>query len=248
MDLAISTTLDLIIVAILVVAVVLGVRRGLVQSIISLVGSIVALICALVFSASVGAYVDANYVNAPMRAWVIDQLSASAETVSATDLDLDDLFENRPGFFTDTCDFLGVDVEEMEASYEAMKADGVEAAKSAIITEMVDPLSALISRVLAFAVIFLAAMLCIVIISLFSKALKTLPIVRKLDQLLGGILGAITGILICFIVVAIISTGSKYVLRDRTPAELEEIKNKTVIYEIFYDLDPLTRLFENSAK
>ncbi len=247
MDLAISTTLDLIIVAILAISIFLGIRRGLIQSIISLVGSIVALVLALIFSANLGVYIDANYVNAPMRSWTIDQLTASAETVSATELDFDDLFANQPEFFTETCDFLGVDVNEMAKSYESLKTEGVEHAKSAIITEMVDPLSALISRVLAFAVIFLAAMIAIVVISLFSKFLTNLPIIRKMDKLGGGLLGVITGILISFIVVAIISTGSKYVLRDRSPAELEEIKNKTVVYKVFCDLDPLTQLFETKA-
>ncbi len=247
MDLAISTTLDLVIVAILAISIFLGIRRGLIRSIISLVGSIVALVLALIFSANLGGYIDAHYINAPMRSWVIDQLSASVETVSATELDFDDLFENQPEFFTETCDFLGVDVNEMAASYEKMKSDGVEHAKSAIITEMVDPLSALISRVIAFAVIFLAAMVGIVVISMFSKFLNGLPIIRKMDKLGGGLLGVVTGILISFIVVAILSTGSKYVLRDRSPAELESIKNKTVVYKIFHDLDPLTQLFETKA-
>jgi uncharacterized membrane protein required for colicin V production len=76
MDLAISTTLDLVIVAILAISIILGVRRGLIRSIISLFGSIIALILALIFSSGLGVYVDANYVNAPMRSWVINQLSA----------------------------------------------------------------------------------------------------------------------------------------------------------------------------
>lgn len=248
MDLAISTTLDLIIIAILAISIFLGVRRGLIRSVISLVGSIVALVLALIFSSSLGVYIDSNYINAPMREWVIDQLSASAETVSATDLDFDDLFANQPEFFVETCDFLGVDVNEMSARYESMKTDGVEQAKSAIITEMVDPLSSVISRVIAFAVIFLAAMIAIIVISLFSKFLNNLPIIRKMDKLGGGILGVITGILISFIIVAIISTGSKYVLRDRSPSELQEITDKTVIYKIFYNLDPLTHLFETAAE
>lgn len=245
MSLAWSTTLDLLIVAILALSIFLGVRRGLIRSVISLVGSIVALILALVFSPGLGRYIDANYVNAPMREWVIDQLSASAEEVSATEIDFDDLLKHRPEFFTETCEFLGVDVEEISASYESLKADGVEQAKSAIVTQMVDPLSSVISRVLAFAVIFLAAMLAIIIISLFSKFLNNLPILRKMDKLLGGVLGAVTGILISFIVVAIISTGSKYLLRDNSPKELENIRNKTIVYKIFYNMDPFTHLFES---
>lgn len=244
MNLALSTTLDLLIVAILAISIFLGIRRGLVHSVISLVGSVVALVLALVFSSALGGYIDAHYINAPMREWAIDQLSASAEQVSATEIDFDDLLANRPAFFTETCEFLGVDVEEISASYEELKKDGVEQAKSAIVTQMVDPLSSVISRVLAFAVIFLAAMVAIVVISLFSRFLKNLPILRRLDKLGGGILGAVTGILICFIVVAIVSTGSKYLLRDYSPQELENIRDKTVIYKVFDRLDPITQLFE----
>jgi len=243
MDLAISTMLDFVIVAILALSIFLGVRRGLIRSVVSLVGSIVALVLSLAFSAGLGGYIDANYVNAPMREWVIDQLTASAEKVSATDIDFDDLLENRPEFFLETCDFLGVNVDEIDASYESMKAEGVEQAKSAIITRMVDPLSSVISRVLAFAVIFIASMLAIVIITLFSRFLNNVPVLRKMDKTGGGILGAVTGLLICFIVVAIISSGMKYVLRDRSVSELNNIKDKTVVYKIFYHLDPLTNLF-----
>lgn len=248
MDLAISTTLDLLLVAILGISIFLGIRRGLIRSIISLVGSIVALVLALLFSANLGGYIDANYVNAPMREWAIDQLSASAEEVSATEIDFDDLFANRPGFFAETCEFLGVNMDEMSSAYEAMKADGVEQAKSAIVTEMVDPLSSVISRVLAFAVIFLAAMIAIVVISLFSRFLNNLPIIRKMDKLGGGLLGAVTGILISFIVVAIVSTGSKYILKDRTAAERDNIREKTVVFKVFYHLDPLVHLFETVAE
>ncbi len=248
MDLAISTTLDLLIVAILGVSIFLGVRQGLIRGAISLGGSIVALVLALIFSSALGGYIDANYINAPMREWTVNQFSASAESVSATELDLDDLFENKPGFFLETCDFLGVDVEKTAQSYEEMKVNGVEQAKSAIITQMVDPLSSLVSRVIAFAVIFLAAMIAIVVISLFSRFLNNLPILRKMDKLGGGIFGAVTGILICFIVVAIVSTGMKYVLRDRSPKELQNINDKTVVYKIFYKLDPLTQLFEAKAR
>ncbi len=248
MDLAISTMLDLLILAILGISIFLGVRQGLIRSVVSLVGSIVALVLALIFSSALGGYIDANYVNAPMREWTVNQLSASADSVSATDLDLDDLFENKPEFFLETCSFLGVDVEETAESYEAMKVNGVEQAKSAIITEMVDPLSSLVSRAIAFAVIFLAAMIAIVVITLFSRFLNNLPILRKMDKLGGGIFGAVTGILVSFIVVAIVSTGMKYVLRNRTTAELQNITDKTIVYKIFYKLDPLTQLFESSSR
>ena len=247
MNLAYSTGLDLLVVAVFAVCILLGVRRGLIRSIISLAGSIVALILALVFSSSLGGYIDANYINAPMREWLINQLSpaASTEQVSSSQIDFDDLFANRPQFFTDTCEFLNIDADQVQEQYRQLKTDGIEQAKSAIVTTMVDPLSSVISRVIAFAVIFIAAMLAIFIISLFSRFLNNLPIIRKMDKLGGGLLGAVVGLLITFILVAIISTGSKYFLKDSSAEERTAIRDKTVLYKIFYTIDPLRFLFEN---
>lgn len=244
MIIALSTLLDIIMVAILGLSIFFGIRRGLIRSVIRLVGSIVAFVLAIVFSSPLGSYIDANYVNAPMREWAVDQLSASVEDVSPTDLDFDDLFANRPEFFTDVCDFLGVDVNEIQASYESLKSDGINQAKSAIITQMVDPLSSVISRAIAFAVIFIAAMIAILVISLFSKFLTNLPVIKKMDKLGGGILGAVTGILTCFIVVAILSTASKYVLKDYTPEAREDLRGNTIVYRIFYHINPFTGLFD----
>ena len=246
MDLALSTLLDFFIVAILAVSIVLGVRNGLIRSIINLVGNVAALILALIFSAQLGVYVDANYVNAPLREWAINQLTASVEQISATEIDFDDLLENRPEFFTETCEFLGVDVDEIQKSYEILKSDGMDQAKSAIITQMVDPLSSVISRVIAFAVIYLAATLAIAVITLFSRFLTNLPIIRHMDKLGGGILGAVTGVLITFIFVAIVSTGSKYLLRDRTPAERDAIRSNTVVYKVVHEINPLNNLFHTT--
>lgn len=244
MIIAMSTLLDLLMIAILGVSIFLGIKRGLVRSVIRLVGSIVALILAITFSSPLGSYIDANYVNSPMREWAVDRLSASVETVSPTELDFDDLFENRPAFFTDACDFLGVNVDEMQASYEAMKLDGVDQAKSAIVTQMVDPLSSVISRAIAFAVIFVAAMIAILVISMFSKFLTKLPVIKKMDKLGGGILGGITGILLCFIVVAIFSSASKYVLKDYSPEQQESLRDNTIVYNVMYSLNPFTGMFD----
>ena len=244
MDLAISTLLDFLLVAILGLSIYLGFRHGLIRSAISLVGSVIALVLALVFSSGLGNYIDAKYVNAPMRSWVINQCTVAVEDVSVKDIDFDDLFARRPEFFTETCTFLSVDVDEMQTAYEELKADGVDNAKSAIVTRMVDPMSAVISRVLAFGVIFLAAMIAISVITLFSKFLTNLPIVKKLDKLGGVILGIVTGALISFIVVAVISTGSKYVLRDYSAQRLDTIREKTVLYKLVLRMDPLTGLFE----
>lgn len=245
MNLVLSTFLDVLIVAIVGLSIFFGVRRGLIRTAIHLFGSIIALILALIFSGPLGEYIDTNYVNTPMREWTVNQLTVEKDP-SATDVDFDGLFAERTSFLVETCNFLGVDVDEMYRSYQELKADGLEQAKSAILAKMVDPLSSVISRAIAFGVIFLAAIIAIIVISLFSKFLNHLPLVRKLNKLGGGILGGITGVLLSFILVAIFSTASKYVLKDSTPEERTEIRDNTIVYKVFYNLNPLNGLFDTA--
>ncbi|MBP3301230.1 MAG: CvpA family protein [Clostridia bacterium] len=245
MNLVLSTFLDILIVAIVGLSIFFGVRRGLIRTAIHLFGSIIALVLALIFSAPLGEYIDTNYVNTPMREWTVNQLTVGDDP-SVTDVDFDGLFSDRASFLVETCEFLGVDVDEMNRSYQQLKADGLEQAKSAILAKMVDPLSSVISRAIAFGVIFLAAIVAIVVISLFSKFLNHLPIVRKMNKLGGGILGGITGVLLALILVAIFSTASKYVLKDSTPEERTEIRDNTIVYKIFYNVNPLNGLFDTA--
>lgn len=247
MDIAISTFLDIVLLAVLALSVYFGYRHGLIRSAIRLVGSIVALIVALTFSASLGNYIDNNYVNAPMREWVVDRLSASVDQVSATEVNFDDLFENRPEFFVEVCSYLDVDIEDLQREYEALKSEGSDSAKSALVSRMVDPMSAVVSRVIAFFVIFIAALIAICVISLFSRFLTNLPIVRNLDKFGGLAVGLVTGVLLSFILVSVVSIGSKYVLKDYSAEQIDSIFEKTVVYETVSKINPLNSLFEDSV-
>lgn len=247
MDIAISTFLDVVLLAVLALSVYFGYRHGLIRSAIRLVGSIVALIVALTFSASLGNYIDNNYVNAPMREWVVDRLSASVDQVSATEVNFDDLFENRPEFFVEVCSYLDVDIEDLQREYEALKSEGADSAKSALVSRMVDPMSAVVSRVIAFFVIFIAALIAICVISLFSRFLTNLPIVRNLDKFGGLAVGLFTGVLLSFVLVSVVSIGSKYVLKDYSAEQIDSIFEKTVVYETVSKINPLNSLFEDSV-
>ena len=244
MNLVLGTFLDILIVAIVGLSIFFGIRRGLIRTAIHLFGSIIALVLALIFSAPLGEYIDNNYVNGPLSNWTLNQLSSKSDP-SVTEVDFDGLFASRESFLLETCDFLGVDVDEMSAEYQKdIETEGRDAAKSTILSKMVKPLSSVISRAIAFGVIFLVAIVAIVVISLFSKFLNHLPIVRKMNKLGGGILGGLTGILLCFIIVSIVSTASKYVLKSAKPEERDAIRENTIVYKVFYKINPLSSLFD----
>ena len=71
MDIAISTGIDLLLIAVFVIAILLAARKGLVRGIIGLIGNVVAVVVAFMFSGSLGSYINSNFLYQPMRQWLI---------------------------------------------------------------------------------------------------------------------------------------------------------------------------------
>lgn len=245
MEIAISTALDLLIVLIFVISIVIGMRRGLVKSVIGLFGKVVALIVAFLLSANLGTYIDTNYVHAPMRQWLVDRLSPTAEGVKASleDLDLEELLADQPQFFLDTLEFLNIDVDAVIEKYNSLKESGVEYAKSAVTDTMITPISATVSRVIAFVLIFLICCIAIAVLWWLSDLVINIPVVRQLDKFGGAVAGIISAFLVTFIAVSLVNVASGYVIKDTSIADRQKIIDNTVVYEYFDDINPFNRLF-----
>ena len=245
MDIAISTALDLSIVIIFVVFISLGVNRGLIRSVIGLFGKVVSLIVAFIFSENLGVYIDRTYVHGPLRQWLVNELSPTADNVTAsiTDLDLESLFINLPSFFTNITDFLGFDTDALHSQYEAIAQQSVEQAKAAVIDAMISPLSAIVSRVVAFALIFLLCCIAISVLWWLSDLIINIPIIRQLDKLGGVVFGIMNSFLIAFVAVAVINIGSSYFMKNRTLESRQKITENTMLFKHFNEYNPLNTLF-----
>jgi len=245
LDIAISTGLDLSIVIIFIWFISMGINRGLIHSVISLFGKVVSLIVAFIFSENLGVYIDRTYIHAPLRQWLVNELSPTADNVTAslTDLDLESLFRDLPDFFLNVIDFLGVDLQSVSETYDSIALQSIEQAKAAVIDVMVSPISATISRVIAFAVIFLICCVAVSILWWLSDFIINMPIIRQLDKVGGLIFGILNSFLISFVVVAVLNVGSGYFMKDRTLESRQKITENTIIYKYFNEYNPLNAIF-----
>ena len=245
MGIAIAIGLDIIVAAILVISIVSGVKRGLVKSLISLVGNIAALVVALIFSVQLGTYLNDHYIRTPLYDWTVNQLTSDPDNsdTSIEDVDMEDLFENRPEFFTNLCEYMNIDIDEMNQRYEEFRANGEEQAKSAVIDVMVEPISNAVSRVIAFIIIYILALIAVKLITLVSHVITKLPIIRSFNKLGGGMIGVVIGILISFIFVSMVHLSSPYILRNMPISERTQIFESTTIYKFVYKMNPLSLTF-----
>lgn len=249
MNIALSTGLDLLVIAILAICIVLGCRKGLVRSVIGLLGKIISLVAAFFLSENLGVYLDKNYIHTPMRQWLVNQLSPTAENINASlaSLDLDSLFSERPEFFVNITNLLNVNIDDVSNRYFAIKAQGIEQAKAAIIDVMISPVSSVLSRIVAFLIIFIVCAIGVAVLWWLSDLIINLPIIRQLDTLGGAVFGALNGILIVFVTVSVIGLSSQYVLKDFTYEDRNAIVDGTVLYEQFRNINPITSLIESDS-
>lgn len=247
MDIAISTGIDLLLIAVFVIAILLAARKGLVRGIIGLIGNVVAVAVAFMFSGSLGSYINSNFLYQPMRQWVINMLSPTSggTTASISDLNFDELFSDMPQFFSEILKHLGLDSSQLAESYSSMKVNGVEEAKSAVIDMMVSPMADICGRVIAFVVIFILALIAINIIVWLLDFVVELPILRQINKIGGIVLGAINGILFVFILAGVINISIGYIMNDRTAEEIDKIEESTVIYKTVNSINPVRMIFDS---
>lgn len=246
MNIAISTGIDLFLLAVFIIAVFLSVRKGLLKSIIGLVGNILAAAAAFLFSSPLGAYIDSHFLHQSMRQWMINILSPTAQTTTASlsNLNFDELFADMPQFFSDILKNLNIDGVQLADQYTTLKANGEEAAKSAIIDIMVSPMSELCSRVIAFVVIFLLALIAINILVWLLDFVVNLPVLRQINKLGGAVLGVINGIIFVFLLSGIISVSIGYIMKDKSSEEINSITESTLIYKTVNSINPVRMIFD----
>ena len=247
MDIAISTGIDLLLIAVFVIAILLAARKGLVRGIIGLIGNVVAVVVAFMFSGSLGSYINSNFLYQPMRQWVINMLSPTSggTTASISDLYFVELFSDMPQFFSEILKHLGLNSSQLAESYSSMKVNGVEEAKSAVIDMMVSPMADICGRVIAFVVIFILALIAINIIVWLLDFVVELPILRQINKIGGIVLGAINGILFVFILAGVINISIGYIMNDRTAEEIDKIEESTVIYKTVNSINPVRMIFDS---
>lgn len=247
MDIAISTGIDLLLIAVFIVIVLLAAKKGFIRGIIGLVGNIVAAAVAFLFSSSLGSYINNNFLYQPMRQWVVNSLSPTAQgtTASIADLNFDELFSDMPQFFSNLLKTLGLDGGQLAEQYTAMKASGEEEAKSAVIDLMVQPMSDLCSRIIAFVIIFVLALVAIRIIVWLLDFIVELPVLRQINKAGGIVLGVLNGLFFVFIIAGILNMSLGYIMKDKTSDEINQITENTIIYKNLNAINPINMIFNS---
>ena len=232
-----SLILDIILIAILVAFIASAVKKGFMLSLLELVAVIAALALAFSFSPVVaqGVY-DGVVENVMIEALEeqIDQNVNASDIAENAELTLSVL----PEFIVSLAENAGVDVAKIKDTIATADLSSENLATE-LVTKIAEPITVGVLTAVFFIILAILLVFVLKIVAkLLSKAFD-LPLVGKVNKTLGGILGAIKGI----VVLVFICTILNFALSNGD-GELSTAVNESFVINILDYINP----FINSLK
>lgn len=225
--------IDVLLVAILVFSTIRFGVKGLICSILGMGKFIIAFLISLALGSPVGILLANGVVGNAVSNHVYSKIYGYFDGGES----MTEFFANIPDGFLKVVKLFGADIEALEAKF------GTSEGSEAVIREMSDiisgPISRTLSAIIAYVVIFVVAY---IVLSIVIKGLSKIkiPIITRVDKILGVTLGLALGILgVAFISTALYSI-LEFISAIKNSEEIMKIYSDSYVFKFIYDL----RIFE----
>ena len=210
---------DFIIVIILALFVLFGYKRGLAGSLIKLLSFVIAIVVAFVLYIPIANSIEKNtQIDDNIKSSIINTLSGNEE-------------ENGENNNQEENNLL----QDIEQSI----AETTQEAKTKIIEKTAEDTTKTVIRVGAWLVVFLCARIILIVVSFFVKGITKIPLIKQVDKIGGIAYGLIEGMLIIYVVLAIISLVSLMWINNGVVTAIQE----SFIGELLYNNNIIINLF-----
>ena len=238
----IAIILDLLVLAVVVGSAILAYKKGFIKTLFSLVGGIAAVVLAVSFSEPVAAWLDSAFIGPAVKSSVLTAVNGSPLTEDYNEalesIDVSLKLREMPEGLRSFLESINIDVEETIFKAEQNKASSVDA-REQLISDIVAPISATISKVIALIGLIIIFFLLLFVASLLLNAIfKLLPFGKTLNHVGGVLFGVARGILLVMVLGAI-----RYGLgKGNYLLSLDDIEN-TWILKWVNAINPILNLF-----
>ncbi|MBO5860018.1 MAG: CvpA family protein [Clostridia bacterium] len=181
---------DGILILIFAACIIEGRRRGFVRTVLSLVSVIISLFVAQSFSAPVAAWANEEFAGEAVSGYVENYIENAFEN-EGTQLDSSDVLGGSvPEEVTAMLEKYGVSVSEIADG----ASQGIEELSNAIAQRILDAVLFPVLEIIAFLVIYIVCSFVLSLLNGFICSAFNLPVIKQMNKLLGGILGAVKGV------------------------------------------------------
>ncbi len=221
---------------IIVIFAVSAYRKGFLNTITMLFGTIASLIVSLTLSSPIARFVYDNCISEKVGEVVSRHMSGvTIGDMASFSRNMDSLINELPSVISGMLQSgFGLNIEKW---YDKIAAASVEDIASAVEEIIVEPIAVGLLRVLTFFVLFLSLMLIVNIVAAFLKGVNHLPLIGTVNEVLGGVMGAVQGMLYVFVLAAVL-----WLMLSASGGEIGPVSEKaideTLLFKHFYDIGP----------
>jgi uncharacterized membrane protein required for colicin V production len=212
-------TVDIVILAVALIAMLVGINRGFLSSLISFIG----LVLAIVVSAFIASILSEIIFNGLLR----DSLTSAVEEKLIESTNPNDLVDSlSSGVLGILVGIFGLKDELLMFFSEMSDKSSVVAGD--IVSMVIKPPLIMLIRLFTFIIFMFILKWLISLIARKIISVNEIPMIGSVNKLLGGLFGILRGLVLCFIVVAVLTFVVK--LGGIEADYFAEIKDNTILF------------------
>lgn len=188
-----SLFLDVSLLVIIVVTVLSCWFKGFIRSTFGLAKSILCVFASCLFGPMASAWVSEHLITARVTGYVHGKLLSMFEAGTET-FDLTQVFDNLPSWLNSLFNGMGVDPSVLAGDL-ANQTEADAGGLSQLASTLAQPITKLLSDLIAYAGIFLITMLFFSIIASVLIKISKLPVIHQVDRVLGLVLGIVCALI-----------------------------------------------------
>lgn len=227
--------IDVILVAILVICMIVGWKKGFIDEILRLLSGLIAFFIALFLTPHVAPVLNDNLFYGRISGYM-------SEKMDDIDREKDgDIFGSGSAneAFRDLLEKLGADYEQIKESVTERAEKNDEEVKQSITEKAAKPVSYAIAYAISFIVIFLLAILLLWLLRHVLNLAAKLPVIKTANQILGLVVGALFGVLIIWVISAMLKLGLPYLSNMAPKIFPSDLFERSYVLRMTYYLNAL---------
>ncbi len=226
----IAFLLDACVILLVVIMIVFGMKKGFFASLIGLISSLLSVFAAALLTGPVSTFVYENAVHGMLQSNVAGYIESNVTLPAGAAVSqfIDAMVEALRGMSIPFINLGQVTAEDL-----GVNAASMEEVATNLVNNVIGPQVQALLNIVVFVVLFLIlGILVRVVAKALSRTLNMLPLVGTANRLLGGVLGACKGIILCYLLVTVLKLLMNYFGTGFpiTPATMELSKLAGFLY------------------
>lgn len=227
-----SIILDIILVAIFAAYVFFAAKKGFVRTLLELVAVVAAIFLSFQISPVISQTVYDGFVEKEIVATLEEQISENVDALSVTEK-ANAVLDSIPDFAVSLAASAGVEISTIKEQISSQKIDSQNLAQS-LVDKIAEPIVVGALTIIIFILLAVVLMIALKFVAKLVSKLFDIPLVKSVNRSLGGVLGAIKGVL----VVIVICTALRFIFGGGD-GELSVAVNDSFVVGLLDEINPL---------